>query len=64
MTYHYQMHTYIAQWREQSRNDSVERAYIEQMGLAFVNMNWADPNLAPRMQLIEEFINRAVHHPD
>ena len=40
-------------------------AYIEQMGLApFVNMSWADPNSAPRMQLIEEFINGAVHHPD
>ena len=35
------------------------------MGLGpFVNMNWADPNLAPRMQLIEEFINGVVHHPD
>ena len=65
MTYHYQVHTYIAQWREQARNDLVERAYIEQMGLApFVNMNWADPNSAPRMRLIEEFINGAVHHPD
>ena len=65
MTYHYQAHTYIAQWREQARNDPVERAYIEQMGLAlFVNMNWANLNLAPRMRLIEEFINGAVHHPD
>ena len=65
MTYHYQVHTYIAQWREQARNDLVERAYIEQMGLApFVNMNWADLNSAPRMRLIEEFINGAVHHPD
>ena len=65
MTYHYQVHTYIAQWREQAKNDPVERAYIEQMGLApFVNMNWADPNSAPRMRLIEEFINGAVHHPD
>ena len=27
-------------------------------------MNWADPNLARRMRLIEEFINGAVHHPD
>ena len=65
MTYHYQVHTYIAQWCEQARNDPVERAYIEQMGLApFVNMNWADLNSAPRMRLIEEFINGAVHHPD
>ena len=65
MTYHYQVHTYIAQWREQARNDPVERAYIEQMGLAlFVNMNWTDPNSAIKMRLIEEFINRAVHHPD
>ena len=65
MTYHYQVHTYIAQWREQVKNDLVERAYIEQMGLApFVNMNWADPNSAPRMRLIEEFINGTVHHPD
>ena len=65
MTYHYQVHTYIAQWREQAKNDPVERAYIEQMGLApFVNMSWADPNSAPRMRLIEEFINGAVHHPD
>ena len=56
---------YIAQWHEQAKNDPVERAYIEQMGLApFVNMSWADPNSAPRMQLIEEFINGAVHHPD
>ena len=40
MTYHYQVHTYIAQWLEQAKNDPVERAYIEQMGLApFVNMN-------------------------
>ena len=40
MTYHYQVHTYIAQWHEQAKNDPVERAYIEQMGLApFVNMN-------------------------
>ena len=30
----------------------------------FVNINWADPNSAPRMRLIEEFINGAVHHPD
>ena len=65
MIYHYQVHTYIAQWREQARNDPVERAYIEQMGLApFVNMNWANLNSAPRMRLIEEFINGAVHHPD
>ena len=65
MTYHYQVHLYIAQWREQARNDPVECAYIEQMGLApFVNMNWADPNSAPRMRLIEEFINGAVHHLD
>ena len=65
MTYHYQEHVYIAQWREQARNDPVERAYIEQMGLApFVNMNWADLNSAPRMPLIEEFINGAVNHPD
>ena len=65
MTYDYQAHVYIAQWREQARNDPVERAYIKQMGLApFVNMNWADPNSAPRMRLIEEFINGAVHHPD
>ena len=43
----------------------VERAYIEKMGiLPFVNMNWADPNSAPRMRVIKEFINRAVHHPD
>ena len=35
------------------------------MGLGpFVNMNWADPNSALRMRLIEEFINRAVHHPN
>ena len=32
--------------------------------LLFVNMNWADPNSAPRMRLIKEFINGAVHHPD
>ena len=63
MTYHYQAHTYIAQWHEQAWSDPVERAYIEKMGLGpFVNMNWADPNSAPRMRLIEEFINRAVHH--
>ena len=65
VTYHYQAHVYIAQWHEQVKNDPVERAYIEQMGLApSVNMNWADPNSAPRMRLIEEFINGAVHHPD
>ena len=65
MTYHYQVHTYIIQWHEQARNNLVERAYIEQMGLApFVNMNWADPNSTPRMRLIEEFINGAVHHPN
>ena len=65
MTYHYQAHMYIAHWRKQARNNPVERAYIEQMGLApFVNMNWADPNSAPRMRLIEEFINGVVHHPD
>ena len=65
MTYHYQAHVYVVQWREQARNNPVERAYIEQMGLApFVNMNWTDPNSAPRMRLIEEFINEAVHHPD
>ena len=59
------MHTYITQWHEQAKNDPVERAYIEQMGLApFINMNWADLNSAPRMRLIEEFINDAVHHPD
>ena len=35
------------------------------MGLGpFVNMNWADLNSAPRMRLIEEFINGAVHHQD
>ena len=50
MTYHYQAHVYIAQWREQARNNPVESAYIEKMGLGpFVNMNWADPNSAPRM---------------
>ena len=27
-------------------------------------MNWADLNSAPRMRLIEEFINGAVHHSD
>ena len=65
MTYHYQAHTYIAQWREQARSDSIERTYIEKMGLEpFVNMNWVDPNSAPRMRLIEEFINGAVHHPN
>ena len=65
MTYHYQAHIYIAQWREQARSTPVERAYIEKMGLGlFVNMNWADPNSAPRMRLIEEFINGAVHHPN
>ena len=65
MTYHYQAHTYIAQWREQARSDLVERAYIEKMGLGpFVNMNWADLNSAPRMWLIEEFINEADHHRD
>ena len=65
MTYHYQVQTYIAQWHEQARSDPVERAYIEKMRiLPFVNMNWADPNSAPRMRLIEEFINGAVHHPD
>ena len=65
MTYHYQVYTYIAQWREQAKNDPVERPYIEQMGLAlFVYMNWADLNSAPRMRLIEEFINGAVHRPD
>ena len=65
MTDHYQAHVYIAQWREQARNDPVEHAYIEKMDLGlFVNMNWADPNLAPRMRLIEEFINGAVHYPN
>ena len=65
MTYHYQAHMYIAQWREQAKSDLVEHAYIEKMGtLPFVNMNWADPNSAPRMRLIEEFINGAFHHPD
>ena len=65
MTYHYQAHTYIAQWHEQARSDPVERAYNEKMGLGpFVNLNWADPNSAPRMRLIEEFINGAVHHLD
>ena len=65
MTYHYQVHTYIAQWRKQARNDPIECASIEQMGLAlFVNRNWADPNSAPRMRLIKEFINEAIHHPD
>ena len=62
MTYHYQAHTYIAQWREQEKSDPVER---EKLGiLPFVNMNWADVNSAPRMRLIEEFINGAVHYPD
>ena len=65
MTYNHQAYTYIAQWREQTRSDPVERAYIEKMGLGpFVKLNWADPNSAPRMRLIEEFINGAVHHPD
>ena len=65
MTYHYQAHTYIAQWCEQARSDPVEHAYIEKMGLGpFVNMNWADSNSAPRMQLIEEFINGAIYHPN
>ena len=65
MTYYYQAHVYIAQWRKQARNDPIERAYIEQMSLVpFVNMNWADPNSVPRMRLIKEFINGAVHHPD
>ena len=65
MTYHYQVHMYIAQWHEQAKNNPVERAYIEQMGLApFVNMSWTNPNSAPRMRLIEEFINSAVHHLD
>ena len=65
MTYHYQAHAYIAQWHEQARSDPVERTYIEKMGLGpFINMNWADPNSAPRMRLIEEFINEAIHHPD
>ena len=65
ITYHYQAHRYIAQWCEQARSDPVERAYIEKMDLGlFVNMNWVDPNSAPRLRLIEEFINRAVHHPD
>ena len=65
MTYHYQAHTYIAQWREHTRSDPVERAYIKKMGQgSFVNMNWADPNSAPKMRLIEEFINGAVHHLD
>ena len=59
------MHTYIAQWREQARSDPVECTYIEKMGLGpFVNMNWADLNSAPRMRLIEEFINGAVHYLD
>ena len=59
------MHTYIAQWREQTKNNPVERVYIEKMGLgSFVNMNWADSNSAPMMQPIKEFINKAVHHPD
>ena len=50
MTYHYQAHTYIAQWHEQTRSNPVEHAYIEKMGLGpFVNINWADPNSAPRM---------------
>ena len=64
MTYHYQAHTYIAQWREQAKSNPVERAYIEKMGILPFNMNWADPNSAPRMRLIEEFINEAFHHPD
>ena len=65
MTYHYQAHTYTAQWHEQARSDPIESAYIEKMGiLPFVNKNWADPNSAPRMRLIEEFINGVVHHPD
>ena len=65
MTYHYQAHTYISQWRKQARNDPIERAYIEKMGLGpFVNMNCADPNSTPKMRLIEEFINGAVHHRD
>ena len=65
MTYHYQAHTYIPQWREQARSDLVERAYMEKMGLGpFVNMNWADLNSAPKKRLIEEFINGAVHHPN
>ena len=60
MSYHY-----IVQWREQAKSDLVEHAYIEKMGiLPFVNMNWADPNSAPRMRLIEEFINIVVHHQD
>ena len=29
MTYHYQAHTYIVQWREQVKSDLVERAYIK-----------------------------------
>ena len=65
MTYHYQAHTYITQWREQAKSNSVECAYIEKMEiLLFANMNWADPNSAPRMRLIEEFINGSVHHPN
>ena len=65
MTYHYQAHVYIAQWRKHATNDPVERAYIEKMGLGpFVNMNWTDPNSAPRMRLIEEFINGAIHYPN
>ena len=65
MTYYYQAHTYITQWHKQAKSDPVVRAYIKKLGiLAFVNMNWADVNSAPRMQLIEEFINGAVHYPD
>ena len=65
MTYYYQAHVYIAQWREQARNDPIEHAYIEKMDLGpFVNMNWANLNSVPRMRLLEEFINGAVHHPD
>ena len=40
MTYHYQAHMYIAQWREQAKSDPIERTYNEKMGiLLFVNMN-------------------------
>ena len=65
MIYHYQAHTYIAQWREQARSNPVERAYIEKLGtLPFISMNWADMNSAPRMRSIEEFINGVIHYPD
>lgn len=60
-TFHFMSLEPLKLWRAYAETHPDEKKFIKDIGVEkYLEFNWSNPMKAPRMALIEEFINAAV----